>query len=316
VSNIVFTVFTPTYNRAHTLRRVYESLCRQEHEIFEWLVVDDGSTDATAALLDELAKTAPFPMRVVWQENGGKHRAHNSAIRLAKGEFTVILDSDDELVPGALRVLAKEWGAIASEERAEFAAMLGRSVIAGGELTSDAPAPYVDGHHFELIARGAMVGEKLPCYRTKTLREFPFSDEPGSRGVIPEGTVWLKIGQKYKVRCLQWAVRIYHRDPNDTGSLMNSYKGPESNAWGSLQLSLVVLNLIGDYWPNYTSYFLRASVNCTRYALHCRAGLFYPATHLKGVLSWVLWIAGLPMGIAIWLIDMVRRMRLRPRLNS
>ena len=74
------TVFTPTYNRAHTLPRTYQSLCRQECKDFVWLVVDDGSTDGTADLVRSWQQEANgFEIRYLYKENGGMHTAHNAA---------------------------------------------------------------------------------------------------------------------------------------------------------------------------------------------------------------------------------------------
>ena len=73
--SVLFTVFTPTYNRAHTLHRVYDSLCAQTLRDFEWLVIDDGSTDGTADLIANWAKSADFPIRYFKQEHSGRHGA-------------------------------------------------------------------------------------------------------------------------------------------------------------------------------------------------------------------------------------------------
>ena len=82
------TVFTPTYNRAHLIGRLYDSLCRQSCRDFEWLVVDDGSTDGTDVLFERLKAEAGFPIRYVRQENGGKHTAINTGLELAQGVQT------------------------------------------------------------------------------------------------------------------------------------------------------------------------------------------------------------------------------------
>ena len=91
----VFTVFTPTYNRARTLERVYSSLEAQTFRDFEWLIVDDGSTDGTRALVYEWQRQGSFAIRYFWQENRGKHVAFNVAVRESRGEFFLPLDSDD-----------------------------------------------------------------------------------------------------------------------------------------------------------------------------------------------------------------------------
>src|SRR5215472_6221715 len=105
-----FTVFTPTYNRAHTLARVYESLLDQTYDNFEWLVIDDGSTDTTCNLIAHFQKCAKFP--VVYKRlyrNRGKHIAHNKALKHARGEFLLVADSDDWIVPNALERMDYHW---------------------------------------------------------------------------------------------------------------------------------------------------------------------------------------------------------------
>ena len=91
-----FTVFTPTYNRAATLARVYESLQRQTFTDFEWIIVDDGSTDETAELVQQWRSESSFPIRYIWQPNQGKHVAFNRGVELARGELFLPHDSDDE----------------------------------------------------------------------------------------------------------------------------------------------------------------------------------------------------------------------------
>src|SRR3954466_3782814 len=97
-----YTVFTPSYNRAHLLPRVYESLEKQTFRDFEWLVVDDGSKDNTAQVIKELAAKASFPVRYVAKPNGGKPTAVNRGAQEAQGRLITILDSDDWFKPEAL----------------------------------------------------------------------------------------------------------------------------------------------------------------------------------------------------------------------
>ncbi len=112
----LFTVFTPTYNRAHTLHRVFGSLCAQTLRDFEWLVVDDGSTDDTAALIAGWATAADFPIRYFRQDHSGKHIAHNLAVREARGQFFMSLNSDDACVPQALERIAYHWTTIPARD--------------------------------------------------------------------------------------------------------------------------------------------------------------------------------------------------------
>lgn len=97
----LFTVFTPTYNRAHLLHRVYESLKKQTCKDFEWLIVDDGSTDATGDLIAawQQESLTDFPIRYIWQDNGHKKSAFNRGVKEAHGELFVPWDSDDVSSP-------------------------------------------------------------------------------------------------------------------------------------------------------------------------------------------------------------------------
>ena len=96
--NCLLTVFTPAYNRAHTLPRTYESLCKQSRKDFVWLIVDDGSRDNTRELVEEWQRRDNgFKIRYIYKENGGMHTAHNEAYRNIDTVLNVCIDSDDFL---------------------------------------------------------------------------------------------------------------------------------------------------------------------------------------------------------------------------
>lgn len=97
--DILFTVFTPIYNRKDKIHRVWESLTQQTYKNFEWIIVDDGSKDDVIPLLVSYKNQAMFPVTILSQENSGKHIAWNRALEIAKGELFVPADSDDEFVP-------------------------------------------------------------------------------------------------------------------------------------------------------------------------------------------------------------------------
>ena len=90
----MITVITPTYNRKHTISKCYESLVKQTNDDFEWLVVDDGSTDNTKKLIDKYIKEKKINMRYIYKKNGGKHTALNVGINKAKGNLILILEKD------------------------------------------------------------------------------------------------------------------------------------------------------------------------------------------------------------------------------
>ena len=93
------TVFTPTYNRANYLGRLYQSLLGQTDQDFEWLIVDDGSNDGTKDLVEQFQREKQLKIDYYFQENKGKHIAVNRALDLAKGKWFVTIDSDDYIAP-------------------------------------------------------------------------------------------------------------------------------------------------------------------------------------------------------------------------
>ena len=132
----IFTVFTPTYNRAATLAGVYSSLQVQTFRNFEWLIVDDGSADGTAALVQEWQAVAEFPIRYFWQPNGGKHRAFNRGVQEARGELFLTLDSDDSCVPEALERLKFYWDALSLGSQEIFSAVTALCSDSNGNVLS------------------------------------------------------------------------------------------------------------------------------------------------------------------------------------
>ena len=103
------TVFTPTYNRAHTLRRLYESLCTQTCDDFEWLVIDDGSTDFTRKLVEGFIQQQRIPIRYIYKENGGLHTGYNTAYENIETELSVCIDSDDFMPDDAVGIIVTTW---------------------------------------------------------------------------------------------------------------------------------------------------------------------------------------------------------------
>lgn len=129
------TIFTPSYNRAHTLPRTYESLCRQNCKDFVWLIVDDGSTDDTAELVNEwIDSEKSFEIRYVYKENGGLHTGYNKAIELLDTELAVCVDSDDWLTDNAVDKIISYWKKYGDSSVAGIAAL---DMYVSGEIIGD-----------------------------------------------------------------------------------------------------------------------------------------------------------------------------------
>ena len=110
------TVFTPTYNRAYILPKLYESLKKQICNDFEWLIVDDGSTDETEKIVRGWLTEETFPVRYIKQLNGGKHAAINRGVLETKSELFFIVDSDDQLTPDAIAIIKQKYQEVRDDD--------------------------------------------------------------------------------------------------------------------------------------------------------------------------------------------------------
>ena len=206
------TVFTPSYNAAATLPRVYASLERQTLGDFAWLIVDDGSTDETRALVHEWRASADFPVDYVYQPNSGKHNAHNVAVDRAQTELFLILDADDELLPQAVETIVAEWTRMTDSQRRGIAGIWTLCVTPGGTLCGrEFPSHALETSLQDLRYRFRCEGERLPCFTTAVLRRHPFpATRPGECPYIPEAYVWSAITRRMPLRFLNARCRVYH----------------------------------------------------------------------------------------------------------
>ena len=112
------TVFAPTYNRAHLIGRVYESLCQQTCQDFEWLVIDDGSTDNTREVIAQYIAEQRIAIRYIWKENGGLYTGYNTAYANITSPLNVCIDSDDFMPENAVELILQTWNERGGEQYA------------------------------------------------------------------------------------------------------------------------------------------------------------------------------------------------------
>lgn len=274
----LITVFTPTYNRKHTLNRLYLSLAKQDTKVFEWLIVDDGSTDGTGDYIHKLMETSDVDIKYFWQKNGGKHRAHNKAVDLAKGKYFVIVDSDDELVPGAIGILKKIWTEIEDEKNYLIGAVNANCLDENGCVHgSKFPKQFLDGYHFDLAFSNILIGEKLPSFKLDVLKKYRFKEYPNDNELVPEDTVWHEISKKFKTRCVNESLRIYHHDTNDQSALSRVY-GKKITP-GMIEVNIVILNFLPKYFFKHFKVFIFSGIKLLIYSFNGYCNLF--GTYLK-----------------------------------
>ena len=180
--HFTFTVYTGTRNRAHTLERPYRSLQAQTFRDFEWLVVDDKSTDGTTELIEKWQAEADFPIRYIRHANRGHHGSSNVAVQQARGELFLTLDSDDGAVPEALERFKAIWDDIPADRRDRYSAV---TALATGRERCPDRGPVPVGH--------PRLGSRRSCSTdTRSMASCgassgptscgnPVSDDPGLR---------------------------------------------------------------------------------------------------------------------------------------
>jgi glycosyltransferase involved in cell wall biosynthesis len=291
-----FTVFTPTYNRCELLERVFQCLRAQSDLDFEWLIIDDGSTDATSEWVTGLLKAPlPFKIRYHYQKNSGKHGAHNTAISMADGFALVVLDSDDLLVPDALEILRKRWDGL--EGKDSYVGVFGLFAYANGEVVGDRfPQDGTVSNAIDLRYNLKVHGDKIGFNRTDVLRDYPFPEGVGS-ACVSESLIWNRISQKYCSLFINHVIGIKEYLPGgltDTSAL-SDYRSPKAGCLHAEELLNGAIKI-----PFFAR--VKTSVRLLRCALYARKN---PFTHLRW--SQRIMMLGLtPLAAAVIARDIVR----------
>lgn len=192
---MLVTVFTPTYNRAYRIRALYESLQNQTCKDFEWLIVDDGSSDNTEELAQAWLQEESFSVRYIGQQNGGKHRAVNRGVKEAKGELFFIVDSDDELTPDCIELIQKHAREIDGDP--SVGGVVGMKIYKNGKrVGGEASFNTLKCSRFEFRYKYKLNGDLAEVYKTSIMQEFPFPEYDGEK-FCPEACVWVEIAKKY-----------------------------------------------------------------------------------------------------------------------
>lgn len=245
----LLTIFTPTYNRKSTIVRTYESLLSVICPIyngnkvtFEWIIVDDGSTDGTFELGKKWCEENRLAIKYYAQENQGKHVAMNFAIQQALGEFWLTIDSDDSILPNALDVYFKSWKDVGNKN--EFCAVAARCMDEYGTIVGNSlKQPLLDISALDLRLRIGFVGELLEMYKLKILKQYEFPTYDPRMRFCPENIVWFEMSKRYKMRVVDIPVRVYYHDTQN--SLINVRN--ESRSVANFYMWLYYLNNLSRY---------------------------------------------------------------------
>ena len=204
---MMITVLTPTFNRGGGLQSLWDSLQKQTVKDFEWLVVDDGSTDGTKNLITQLQENSDFPIRYIYKSNGGKHTALNVGIQTICSELTFIVDSDDCVTDDAVESILKIHPKYRSQNNIcgyAFLRAFPDGKVNGKKFDVDEKI----GSYIDVRVNGDDTGaDKAEVFKTHCLKEFPFPEYPNEK-FLGEDLVWVRMARKYQMVHINKAIYI------------------------------------------------------------------------------------------------------------
>ena len=224
------TVFTPAYNRAHTIGRTYESLCRQTSKDFEWLVVDDGSSDNTRQLVEGWIAEGKIPIRYIYQENQGMHGAHNTAYRNIHTLLNTCIDSDDYMPDDAVEKILNCWRENGNDQ---LAGLIGLDVTQDGNVIG---VPFPEGMERTTLQgfyEAGGRGDKKLVYRTDVITRYPEYPLFEGERYVGLGYKYMLIDQDYQLAVLNEPLVIveYQQDGSSFNMFKQYWRNPRGMAF-------------------------------------------------------------------------------------
>ena len=204
---MMITVLTPTFNRGRRLQSLWDSLQKQTVKDFEWLVVDDGSTDGTKDLITHLQEKSNFPIRYIYKNNGGKHTALNVGIQTICSELIFIVDSDDCVTDDAVESILKIHKKYRSQNNIcgyAFLRAFPDGKVNGKKFDVDEKI----GSYIDVRVNGDDTGaDKAEVFKTHCLKEFPFPEYPNEK-FLGEDLVWVRMARTYEMVHINKAIYV------------------------------------------------------------------------------------------------------------
>jgi glycosyltransferase involved in cell wall biosynthesis len=217
----LITVFTPTYNRAYTLHKCYESLKKQSNKSFEWLIIDDGSTDNTKELVTKWKNEGFVSIRYIYKENGGMHSGYNIAYENITTELAVCIDSDDYMIDDAIETIISFWE---KNKDDGIAGIVGLNITQDGNLIGK-PLPELKKMKvYDYYNRLGGKGDKKMVYRTDVIRPFRSPEFKGER-LFPTAYKYFMVDLNYDMLVLNKPLCVVEYMPDGfTNNIIKQYK--------------------------------------------------------------------------------------------
>ena len=217
------TIFTPAYNRAHTLPRAFNALKKQSCKDFIWLIVDDGSTDNTKETVESFKKEdCGFRIEYIYKKNGGMHTAHNVAYQNIKTELNTCIDSDDMIGEEAVKKILDFWNEKGSEK---YAGIIGLDTDFNGNVIGKGFPKGLKTTTHDAYYRNGGKGDKKLVLRTQVVRKYPPYPEYEGEKLVPLGTLYSEIDRDYEMLVLDEPLCRVEYQPDGSGaSIFRQYK--------------------------------------------------------------------------------------------
>ena len=221
------TVFTPTFNRAYTLHKCYESLRRQTSKDFVWLIIDDGSSDNTKELVESWINEKEVDIRYHYQNNKGMHGAHNTAYELIDTQINTCIDSDDYMTDDAVEKIVEFWKSNGNRGLAGFVAL---DAYENGEIIgTKLPSDISETTYFDIYNTLSVKGDKKFIYRSDLTKLYPYPIFEGEK-YVSLAYKYAKLDDDYKLGIMNEVVCIV--EYMEDGSSLNMFKQYRRNPRG------------------------------------------------------------------------------------
>ena len=269
MKEIKITVVTPSYNRKHTLPRVYESLKNQTFKDFKWIIMDDGSNDGTDILVKSFQDEGVVEIEYFWNENQHKFITVFEGIKKVTSKYFMIVDSDDSYPENSLQTLFDEVEMISNQD--EFISVMGLSQYENGDLVGHQyPNNGFDGSIFDMRYKYKVRGDKFGIFITKTyqqlLKNFDYSIYK-NKGYIPQAVFFNTYdAEGVKTKFVNKVVRNYHFDDEDQNSVSNT-RWSGRNTFGLMEGYRSFINSYGNKLLGYPKALLRNLVGYQIYSI-------------------------------------------------
>lgn len=220
----LLTVFTPTFNRAHLLPRVYESLKNQTSHHFIWMIVDDGSTDGTRTLVEHWQEENILEIIYIYKQNGGMHTGHNTAYANITTPFNVCIDSDDHMPTRAVEIILRELEEI--KHQLDCSGIIGLDATADGTIIGTPIPEHLQKVKLnELYELHGVAGDKKMVYRTDLMQSVPPYPEYKGEKFVPLDYKCLLLDQQYYLKPVnEVLVIVEYQDDGSTRNMLKQYR--------------------------------------------------------------------------------------------